>query len=151
MGWQCKPQGGTIFMGKRDSHYVILLYWNFILSLIGYCKLFYRILPLFPILLLFYLFCICWDWQGQKCHLKCPKGYETNTELWYMVISACIHPCDTNTFTHSITRIYLFQLKTHNIGMKFSWNQEVFHLAIKEIPTLKSLYKLFSIKLSAEW
>ena len=24
--WQCKPQGGTIFMGKRDSHYIILLY-----------------------------------------------------------------------------------------------------------------------------
>ena len=43
-GWQCKPQGGTIFMGKRDSHYVILLHWNFILSYTGCCKLFYRIL-----------------------------------------------------------------------------------------------------------
>ena len=41
-------------MGKRDPPYVILLHWNFIVSLNGYCKFFYRILPLFCILLLFY-------------------------------------------------------------------------------------------------
>ena len=59
LGWQCKPQGVTIFMGKRGSHYVILLYWNFIVSLAGYLNyITYRILPLFSILLLFYLFCI---------------------------------------------------------------------------------------------
>ena len=34
--------------------------------------------------------------------------------------------------------------------MKFFLNQKVFHLAIKEISTLKSLYKLFLIKLSAD-
>ena len=67
-----------------------------------------------------------------------------------MVTSAFTHPCDTNTFTHSLTRIHLMQLKIHNIWMKFFWNQKVFHLAIKEISTLKSLYKLFLIKLSAD-
>ena len=30
------------------------------------------------------------------------------------VISACIHPCNTNTFIHSLTRTYLLQLKTHS-------------------------------------
>ena len=67
-----------------------------------------------------------------------------------MIISACTHPCDTVTFTHSLTRIHLLQLKIHNIWMKFFWNQKVFHVAIKEISTLKSLYKLFLIKLSAD-
>ena len=70
----------AVFMGKGGFHYVILLYWNFIASLTGYCKLFYRI-PLFTILLLFYLFDIYWDWQIQNCNLKCPKVYEGNTEL----------------------------------------------------------------------
>ena len=118
---------GTISMGKRSFHYVSLLYWNFILSLPGYCKLFYRILTLFLIYMLFYLFCIYWDWQSQKCH-----------------------PCDTNTFTHSLIRIHLLQLKIHNIWMKFFWNQKVFHSAIKEISTQKSLYKSFLIRLSAD-
>ena len=71
----------NFYWKKRGSYYVILLYWNFTVSLTGYCKLFYGILPLFPILLLFYLFCIYWGWQGQKCYLKCPKVYEINTEL----------------------------------------------------------------------
>ena len=55
--------------------------WNFTVSFTGYCKLFYRILPPFPILMLFYPFCIYWDWQGQKSHLKCLKVYDINTEL----------------------------------------------------------------------
>ena len=67
-----------------------------------------------------------------------------------MVISASTHPCDTNTFIHSLTRIHLLQLKIHNIWMRFFGNQTVFHLAIKEISTIKSLYKLFLIKLSAD-
>ena len=74
-GWQCKPQeGGAISMGKGVgfSLYVILLYWNFVT---GYCKRFYRIPP-FPKFLLFHLFCIYWDWQGQKGKLECPKVYE---------------------------------------------------------------------------
>ena len=65
-----------------------------------------------------------------------------------MVISACTHPCDTNTFTHSLTRIRLLQLKIQNIWIKVFWNQKVFHLIIKEILTLKS--KLFLIKLSSD-
>ena len=55
-----------------------------------------------------------------------------------MEISAYTHPCDTNTFTHSLTRTNLLELKIHNIWMKFFWNQNVFHLDIKDISTLKS-------------
>ena len=119
IGGQCTPKWGIIFMGKGDSHYVILLYWNFIVSLTGYCRLVYRILTLFSILLLFYLLCIYWDCQDQKCYLKCPKNYEINTELWFMVISACTHPCGTNTFIQSLTRTHLLELKIHNIWMEF--------------------------------
>ena len=106
------------FNGKGGGGplYVILLYWNFIVSLTGYCKLFYRILPLFPILLLLYLFCFYWDWVGQNCNLKIVKLTLNYTVI---IISACTQPCDTNTFTHSFTRIHLLQLKTHNIWMKF--------------------------------
>ena len=65
LGWQCKVQGGGggggvgggKFFGDGSFQHVILLYWNFIVRLAGYCKVFYRIPPLFPILLLFYLFC----------------------------------------------------------------------------------------------
>ena len=39
------------------------------------------------------------------------------------VVSDCTHPCDTSIFIHSLTRIYLLQLKIH-IWMKFSWNQK---------------------------
>ena len=71
---------GAILMGNRGvslcNTVVLKLY-----CLTGYCRKFYRI-PLFPIFLLFYLFCICWDWQGQKCKLKCPKIYEINSELY---------------------------------------------------------------------
>ena len=38
----CKRRG-PVFMGKEGFHYVILLFRNFILSLIGYCKRLYRI------------------------------------------------------------------------------------------------------------
>ena len=48
---------GTLFIGKAGSHYVILLYCETLLQvLLGiYCKRFYWI-PLFTILLLFYVF-----------------------------------------------------------------------------------------------
>ena len=111
--------GGGNFNGKGGSHYLILLYWNFIVCLTGYCKRFYRI-PLFPIFLLSYLFCIYWVWQGQKCKLKCPKIYEVISEL--TVISAWTHSRDTSAFTHNLTRIDLLQLKIHDIWMKFFWN-----------------------------
>ena len=55
--------------------------------------------------------------------------------------TVCTHPCDTKTFTHSLTRIPEWS---------FFLNQKVFHLAIKETSTLKSLYKLFLTKLSAD-
>ena len=54
-----------------------------------YCKNIYRI-PLFSVLVLVYLLCICWDWQDQRCNLKCPKGYEINTELKYMCCNFCL-------------------------------------------------------------
>ena len=56
-GWRCKSQKGALFIGKAGSHYVILLYCETLLQvLLGiYCKRFYWI-PLFAILLLFYVF-----------------------------------------------------------------------------------------------
>ena len=68
---------GDSFYGERgfssSNTENLLYYWDW--------KTFYRILRLFPILLLFYLFCIYWEWKSQKCNLKCPKFYEINTEL----------------------------------------------------------------------
>ena len=106
-------------MGKGGTHFVILPYLNFNVSRTGYCKKCYRI-ALFPIFLLFCLFCIYWDLQDQKCKLKCPKIYEINSELTEN--SACTHSCDTNTFTHNLTRIHLLQLKIRNICNKCFWN-----------------------------
>ena len=40
-----------------------------------------------------------------------------------IVISDCNHPFDTGIFTHSLTRIYLLQLKIH-IWMESFWNQK---------------------------
>ena len=56
-GWWCKSQKGALFIGKAGSHYVTLLYCKTLLRvLLGiYCKRFYWI-PLFTILLLFYVF-----------------------------------------------------------------------------------------------
>ena len=58
-------KSGPVFMERVDpfvhhegsSHYVILLFWNFILSFARYCKRLYRI-PFFTILLLVYNY---WD------------------------------------------------------------------------------------------
>ena len=133
MGWQCKPQEGTIFMRKEGSHYAILLHWNFIVGLTGYCQLIYRILLLLrtAVLLVLYLLRLA----DQKCNLKFMR---LTLNYSVMVISACTHPCDTNTFTHILTRIHLLQLKTHNIWINFFWNLKVFDLDINEISTLKS-------------
>ena len=56
-GWWCKSQKGALLIGKAGSHYVILLYCETLLQvLMGvYYKRFYQI-PLFTILLLFYVF-----------------------------------------------------------------------------------------------
>ena len=127
------------FMGNGGSHYVLLLYWNFIVNLTGYCKRFYRI-TLFPILLLFYLFVSIefgkaksTVWSVLK-FMRLTLNYSVCT-----VISSCTHHCDTNNFSHSLTRIHLLQLKIQNIWMKLFWNQKIFHWGIKEISTLKSL------------
>ena len=56
-GGNASRKGGTIFMGKGGFHHIILMHWNFIVSPTGCCKSIYRIIPLFPTLLLFYLFC----------------------------------------------------------------------------------------------
>ena len=63
-------------------------------------------------------------------------------------ISHCTHPCDTNTFTHRLKRIYLLQPKIHNI-----WNflkSKNFPLKHKKIPTLKTYIKFILIKLSSD-
>ena len=60
-----------------------------------------------------------------------------------MIISACTHPCDTITFTHSLTRIHLLQLKIHNNWMKFLRNEKIFHLGIKNISTLNSYIYIY--------
>ena len=56
-GWRCKSQKGTSFHREGRYDYVILLYCETLLQvLLGiYCKGFYWI-PLFTILLLFYVF-----------------------------------------------------------------------------------------------
>ena len=89
VGWQWKPQGGGgILVGKGEvplcNTVVLKLY-----CLTGYCKRFYGI-PLFTVFMLFYLFCIYWDWQGQKCKLKCRKVYEINSEL-YCSYNFCLY------------------------------------------------------------
>ena len=56
-GWGCKPQKGGFFIEKAGSHCVILLYCETLLqALLGiYCERFYWI-PLFTLILLFYVF-----------------------------------------------------------------------------------------------
>ena len=74
VGWQCKPQGGgDNFNGEKGIPLCNTVLLN-LYCLTGYCKRCYRI-TLFLIFLLFYLFCISWQNQGQKCKLKCPKIY----------------------------------------------------------------------------
>ena len=105
MGWQWKPQRGTPLI--REGGFSLCntaVMWKFIVSLTGYCKKFSGI-PLFTVLLLFYLFCIQLDWQAQKCNLECPKFMRLT--LNYSVctaIYACSCPCDTNSSTHSLRR-----------------------------------------------
>ena len=100
--------------------------------------------------MMFYLFCTYRDWQGQKCNLKCPKVTSMRLKLNYSVctvISACTHPCDTNTFTHSLARIHLWQLTIHNICMEFFLKSKNFSfIGIREISTLMS----YIIKLPAD-
>ena len=67
-----------------------------------YCKRFYRI-PLFTIFILFYLFCIYWDWQEQKCKLKFRKVYEINFELY----------CNCNFCLYSFLRYKQLYLRSH--------------------------------------
>ena len=57
--WMSKEVGNTLKLSFGCGN------TSFILSLTGYCKRLSRI-SLFPILLLFYLFCIYWDWQDRK-------------------------------------------------------------------------------------
>ena len=110
----------------------------------GYCKRFYRI-PLFPIFLLFHLFCIYWNWQGKKCKLEYANVYEINYIV--TVISACTHPCGIykrlypqprkNTFI-ATENSYLNEvlLKSKHFLFRHS-NVSIFYL---EISTLKPYF-----------
>ena len=120
------------------SHYLIMLHWNFIVNLTGYCKRFYRI-HLFPIFLLFDLFFIYyWDWQGQKCKLTCSKDFENNSEL-YRNCNCCL-----NTFLWYKHHYAKTSQKYICCNWKFiisEWSfseiKKKFHLDIKEISNLK--------------
>ena len=61
--------------------------------------------------------------------------------LNYIVIvnAALTLSCYTNNINKKSLRIYLLQLKIHNIWMKFFWNQKNFHLDIKKVSTLKQV------------
>ena len=88
--------GGDNFNGEEGgglplcNNAALKLYLLLYISLTGYCKRFYGI-HLFSIFLMFCLFCIYyWDWQGQKCKLKCPKVYEINSKL-YCNCNCCLN------------------------------------------------------------
>ena len=135
---------GLVLLGREGSHYGILLYWNFIVSLTGYCEGFYRIL-LFTILLLFTYFVSIEIGKAKSAIQIVLKSMRLT--LSYSVCIAMSTPCDTNTFPHTSTRIHLFQLKIHNIWMEFLWNQKFFHLCIKKYFNPWKSYKLLLIKL----
>ena len=125
-GWWCKSQKGALLIGKAGSHYVILLSCETLLQvLLGiYCKRFYRI-PLFTILL-FYVFEVGKAKSATQSFLMVLTLNSVSLTLPLplvcffphynsvcTVISDCNHPFDTSTFTHSLTRIHLLQLKIH--------------------------------------
>ena len=90
VGWWYKPQGeGNNFNQKGKGlplcNCVVLKLYCFSV----YCKRFYRI-TFFPKFLLWYLFCIYWDWQRQKGNLKYTKVYEINSEL-YCYCNLCLY------------------------------------------------------------
>ena len=53
-----------------------------------------------------------------------------------VLISACIDPFHTTTFTHSLTQIYLLQRTIHNIWMEFIWSQKIFHVGIQKLNSI---------------
>ena len=71
---QVTKGGGAPFIGKAGSHYVRLLYCETLLQvLLGiHCKRFYQI-PLFTILMLFYVFAV----GKAKSVTQCPNGINT--------------------------------------------------------------------------
>ena len=154
-------KGGALFIRKAGSHYVILLHCETLLQvLLGiYCKRFYGI-PLFTILLLFYVF---------GCNSKCLN--DTNTEwaipekllsfLLYpwkfhifnpfplpplfvffhysvcTVISDCSHPFDISTFTNTVSQEYIYCNWKYIFERSFVEIKN-FYFSIKEVTILKS-------------
>ena len=99
-GWRCKSQKGALFIGKAGSHYVILLYCETLLQvLLGiYCKRFYWI-PLFTILLLFYVFEVGKTksaTQSVLMILTLNGLFQKNSQVFYFTpenfISLTLHP-----------------------------------------------------------
>ena len=67
------------------------------------------------------------------------------------LISAYTHPCDTNTFTHSITRMHLLQLKVRNIQIKFFLKSKKFPFSYNRNFNTKIIHTLlFLTKPSAD-
>ena len=119
-------KGETLFIGKAGSHYVILLYCETLLQvLLGiYCKRFYWI-PLFTILLFYvfevgkaksatqsFLMVLTLNSVSLTLHLSLVCFFPHYNSVC-TVISDCNYPFDTSTFTHSLTRTHLLQLKIH--------------------------------------
>ena len=125
-------ESGALFIGKASSHYVTLLYCETLQQLLlgGYCKIFYWI-PLFTILLLFYVFQVGKAksaTQSVLMILTLNGLFQKNCQVFYFkpensisltlsplpplfvffhysvytIISDCNHPFDTSTFTHAI-------------------------------------------------
>ena len=127
----------ALFIGKAGSHYVILLYCETLLQVLRgiYCKKFYSI-PLFTILLLFYVFEVGKArsaTQSLLMILTLNGLFQKNFQGFYFtpensisltlspfplslfffhysvctVISDCNHPVDTSTFTHTVSQEYI--------------------------------------------
>ena len=155
----------ALFIGKAGSHYVILLYCETLYQvLLGiYGKRFYWI-PLFTILLLFYMFEVGKAKsaiQSVLMILTLNGLFQKNFQVFYFtpenslsltlppspsvffhysvctVISDCNHPFDTSTFTHTVSQEYIIAIEnTYLNGVFFEIKN--FYFSIKEISILKS-------------
>ena len=144
-------------IGKAGSQYVILLYCETLLQvLLGiYCKKYYWI-PLFTILLLFYLFEVDKSKNATQSVLMIltQNGlFQKNFQVFYFtpensisltlhpfplclfffhynvctVISDCNHPFDTSTFNHTVSQEYIITIEnTYLNGVFFKSKINIF-------------------------
>ena len=140
-GWWCKSQKRALFIGKTGSYYIILLYCETSMQVLLaiYCERFYWI-PLFTILLLFYVFevgkakyatqsvlmILTLTVLFQKNFLGTFRYFPENSislilsrspSVYFFhysvctVISDCNHLFDTSTFTHTVSQEYIIAIE----------------------------------------